>query len=56
MRIDDVTRPAPMAGQTSFDRIAGSIEGMFDFDGHPNLSPLVLDGTTGQVIRDRDRF
>jgi phospholipase C len=56
MRIDDVTRPAPMAGQKSFDKIAGSIQGMFDFDVHPNLSPLVLDGTTGEVIRDRDRF
>jgi phospholipase C len=38
---------APPAGQASFDRIAGSIEGMFDFHGKPNMARLILDPDTG---------
>jgi phospholipase C len=38
------------AGQGSFDRIAGSILNMFDFDGAPNLRRLILDRGTGLVV------
>src|SRR5579863_434482 len=40
----------PLAGQGSFDRIAGSIEGMFDFERSPQIRPLILDETTGGVV------
>ncbi len=44
-RIDELT-PAPGAG--SFDRVAGSVMSMFDFDGNPeNKKPLILDPLTG---------
>jgi phospholipase C len=47
--------PTPLpAGQGSFDRVAGSILNMFDFDDRPNLRPLVLDHSTGQVVGDHD--
>ena len=39
-------------GGGSADAIAGSLEGMFDFDGH--ASRLILDPATGQVLRDSD--
>jgi phospholipase C len=38
------------AGQGSFDRIAGSILNMFDFDDRPNLRRLILDRGTGLVV------
>ena len=44
---------APPEGQGSFDRISGSILNMFDFDGRPNLRPLILDPATGLVVSDR---
>ena len=34
-------------GSFSFDQLAGSIVGMFDFDDHPDLEPLFLDPLTG---------
>jgi phospholipase C len=48
-RIDEQT-PAASAG--SFDRIAGSVMGMFDFDGSPDSKkPLILDPLTGGIVR-----
>ena len=43
----------PAAGQGSFDRIAGSLINMFDFDSHPQLRPLLLDRISG-AVHDRD--
>jgi len=43
----------PPAGQSSYDRIAGSLVNLFDFDDHPQLRPLLLDRITGEVL-DRD--
>ena len=37
----------------SFDSIAGSINSMFRFDGHPGNSSLFLDPTTGQPATNR---
>ena len=37
-------------GGGSFDSIAGSIEGMFDFK-HPNARPYLLDPITGVVVK-----
>ncbi|HTZ79421.1 MAG TPA: alkaline phosphatase family protein [Stellaceae bacterium] len=62
-RIDSLDNPDgtangnPPAGQGSFDRLAGSIEGMFDFDGEFGTRagrddlPLILDDSTGEVLR-----
>jgi phospholipase C len=41
---------APPAGQASFDRIAGSLGGFFDFDRDSAHRKLVLDDLTGQVV------
>jgi hypothetical protein len=47
--------PAPMPdGQGSFDRVAGPILTMFDFDRSPNMRPLILDPTTGLVVAGDD--
>ena len=40
----------PSAGQASFDRSAGSFQGVFDFASPPNLKPLILNPTTGVVV------
>jgi len=46
--IDGTTLPEGQAlGSFSFDQLAGSIEGMFDFDDQPDLEPLFLDPLTG---------
>jgi phospholipase C len=37
-------------GGGSFDAIAGSINAMFDFF-HPDPRPLILDKSTGQVLK-----
>jgi phospholipase C len=42
---------APPKGQASFDRIAGQINGMFDFDNRPRPEAVILDPTTGVVVR-----
>jgi phospholipase C len=47
--IDGATAPAP--GTASYDRIAGSILNMFDFDDQPNTRALVLDDQTGLVAQ-----
>ena len=49
--IDGPTAPPP--GQASFDRIAGALNNMFDFDNPPAMRALILDPTTGAVL-DRD--
>ncbi|MFL5269616.1 MAG: phospholipase C [Stellaceae bacterium] len=45
--IDEVEQPP---GQGSFDRLAGSVLNMFDFDSKPDLRRLILDPLTGQVV------
>jgi len=37
-------------GDNSFDSRAGSLSGLFNFYGHPNDRPVVLDPTTGAVV------
>ncbi len=44
---------APPAGTGSYDRVAGSILNMFDFDDRPNLDPVILDDATGLVVGGR---
>jgi phospholipase C len=47
---------APAEGTASFDRFAGSILTMFDFDSAPHLRPLILNDITGLVaFGDDDR-
>lgn len=41
---------APPKGQGSFDRIAGQINGMFDFDNAPHTEVTLFDGTTGNLL------
>jgi phospholipase C len=43
---------APATGQSSFDRLAGSVLGMFNFATLPNLHHLILDPIQGTVISD----
>jgi phospholipase C len=38
-------------GQGSFDVIAGSINGMFDFTQTPDTTPYLLAETTGQPLQ-----
>jgi phospholipase C len=45
---------APPDGQGSFDRVAGSILPMFDFDNSPNTRPLILDPATGLIVSGDD--
>jgi phospholipase C len=45
---------APPAGTGSYDRIAGSILNMFDFDDDANLRRVTLDDGTGLVVSDGD--
>jgi phospholipase C len=45
--------PLPVNQGGSFDRISGSILGMFDFQSRPNLRRLLLDDQTGLVLGDR---
>jgi len=40
------------AGMGSYDRIAGSILDMFDFDSQPNDHPLILDDQTGLIMQN----
>jgi phospholipase C len=41
---------APPAGQASFDRTAGSIMNMFDFE-HKSARKLILDPNDGTVVK-----
>lgn len=42
------------AGKGSFDRRAGSILGMFDFDHGPRMKRLILDPITGMPVKNAD--
>ena len=41
----------PAAGQGSFDRLAGTLMNMFDFDGNPDKRPVILDPLSGRIVR-----
>lgn len=46
-----IDRPtAPLPGRGSFDRIAGSILNLFDFNHQPNVRPLFLSNRAGEII------
>jgi phospholipase C len=45
----EAMKPAP--GQGSFDRVAGTMSNMFDFDGNPDKRPLILDPLSGKVVK-----
>jgi len=50
--IDGATLPPGQPlGSFSFDQLAGSILNMFDFNGRPNTTPLILDPLTGSVVK-----
>lgn len=42
---------APLPGQGSFDRLAGSLTGLFDFRDRPDPRPLILDDATGEPAK-----
>ncbi len=46
--IDATTPATPGAG--SFDRLAGSLNGLFNFTAAPNVKKLTLDPSTGEVV------
>ena len=46
---DGTATGSPPPGQGSFDGLAGSIEGLFDFAGSSRNAALILDDVTGQV-------
>jgi phospholipase C len=50
--IEDNWLHGERVGGGSFDAIAGSINAMFDF-AHPDARPLLLDPTTGQVLKKK---
>jgi phospholipase C len=41
----------PPVGQGSFDRLAGTVMNMFDFQGSPNKKLLLLDPLTGSIVK-----
>ena len=50
--LEHIDELAPAAGAGAFDRVAGSVMTMFDFDGSPeNKRPLILDPLTGAPVR-----
>jgi phospholipase C len=50
--LEYIEEQTPAAGAASFDRVAGSVLSMFDFDGNPeNKRPLILDPLTGTARR-----
>jgi phospholipase C len=48
--VDELDKPA---GQGSFDRLAGTVMNMFDFDGKPNSRRLILDPLNGRIVSDK---
>jgi hypothetical protein len=53
-RIDSLDNPGgALPGQGSFDQLAGSIEGLFDFDDRDGRDDrlLLLNDSTGEVVR-----
>ncbi len=50
--LEYIEEQTPPAGAASFDRVAGSVVSMFDFDRNPeNERPLILDPLTGTAKR-----
>jgi hypothetical protein len=49
-RIDEFEKPSD---QGSFDRLAGTVMNLFDFDNTPNSRPLILDPFSGEVVRGK---
>jgi phospholipase C len=50
--LEYIEEQTPAAGAGSFDRLAGSVNSMFDFDANPqNRKPLILDPLTGTTAR-----
>ena len=52
--IEDNWLHGERVGGGSFDAIANSINGMFDFS-HPDARPLILDQSTGQVLKAQSK-
>ena len=48
--LQSIDEPEKPAGQGSFDRPAGSVMNMFDFDNKPNSRRLILDPLSGQLV------
>jgi phospholipase C len=48
--------PTPVSQGGSFDQVAGSLLNMFDFDDHPNTRQVILDDSTGLVVRQHGFF
>ena len=48
--LQSIDEPEKPAGQGSFDRFAGSVMNMFDFDNKPNSRRLILDPLSGQLV------
>jgi phospholipase C len=46
----DGPTPPTTPGTASYDRVAGSILNMFDFDDQPNVKPVILSDQTGEVV------
>ena len=48
--LQSIDEPEKPAGLGSFDRLAGSVMNMFDFDNQPNSRRLILDPLSGQLV------
>ena len=51
--LQSIDEPEKPAGQGSFDRLAGSVMNMFDFDNKPNSRRLILDPLSGQLVAEK---
>ena len=51
--LESIDEPEKPAGQGSFDRLAGSVMNMFDFDDKPNSRRLILDPLNGRIVSDK---
>jgi phospholipase C len=51
--LENIDEFEPPPGQGSFDRLAGTVMNMFDFNDKPNPRPLILDPLTGTVVSGR---
>jgi phospholipase C len=49
--LESIDEFEPQAGKGSFDRLAGTVMNMFDFQSNPNKKPLLLDPLTGSVVK-----
>jgi phospholipase C len=50
--LESIEEPAKLAGQGSFDRLAGTVLNMFDFGDEPNLRRVILDPLSGRIVSD----